>query len=891
MRRNLFQTLSIVAVLALLVSGAFLLSTGLDESDAVGGDTATLRFEIDSTGSDSQLYYVRVGNTVELPTMLFEKDGSYLAGWTDGKETYSPGGEYTVTGDARLTAVWATPNYDRLRHCEDVVLQPGEEYSVSLFATSDDLSGEIEDITVPSWFEKVPGTSDSLPAYTGSTDKPGIYLVSYTKSLFLGINATYCWYTITVPSDMDGTYTVSYDLNGGSGSIEQQFVAKGTGLVLPGEDSTSWASSGTMHLVGWNITDADGNRGLFPLDSLYIFDSDAVVEAQWESNPHVLVYSMDGGSLENVYAIVTWGDEPVSLRSDAVKPGYIFLGWRVSQDPDLVYAPGLLVDLDEATYLEAYFVPEGTELCGVTFDAGLGSTAITTQQLESGRYVMLPTYQVQYDGYDFVGWSTEPPIGNGVDDGRQTIPTEHLQITEDTTLYAVYHDSEGEEPENPDDPEMETYRVIFDANGGDSTYPVQYVEAGGRVSAPSEPMKDGCIFLGWAVIGTTDPWDFQADTVQYDITLRAMWADAFTIAYSETDERLPVVTLTVDPAYVGSERIDVYWGSPRDGSETVYNGTASHTYHYTTWGYIVLTITIDGIGHTSRIPFSVSAEHYNPTVEHMVYFDSAGGSYVEPQTVIHGECAFRPVDPTKDGMVFDGWFYGGLEWDFTSQITMDITLTAHWTDEPVTDPEGPDTPTAFFTITRIADGWFLDGSKSVGVMSYEWWLDGEAVGDGMNLILDYDDVEEGTHTVQLCIEGIDGKRHCSGTQSIVRGSSQVTPIQPTAAFTVTPEDGGWLLDASGSRNATRYVWYLDGDVLAGETGTAVHLSSNDLADGTHEVVLVVYSNTENSDSHRETIVVEHRGDDDSGLDIDWPIIAIVIVIVILLIAIAWRFLS
>ena len=222
---------------------------------------------------------------------------------------------------------------------------------------------------------------------------------------------------------------------------------------------------------------------------------------------------------------------------------------------------------------------------------------------------------------------------------------------------------------------------------------------------------------------------------------------------------------------------------------------------------------------------------------------------------------------------------------------MDITLTAHWTDEPVTDPEEPDTSTAFFTITRIADGWFLDGSKSVGAMSYEWWLDGETVGDGMNLILDYDDVEEGTHTVQLCIEGIDGKRHCSGTQSIVRGSSQVTPIQPTAAFTVTPEDGGWLLDASGSRNATRYVWYLDGDVLAGETGTAVHLSSDDLVDGTHEVVLVVYSNTENSDSHRETIVVEHRGDDDSGLDIDWPIVAIVIVIVILLIAIAWRFLS
>lgn len=880
MHRNLLQTLSILAALALLISGSFLLSVG-NESDAVGG-AATLRFDIDSTGSDSQMYYVRVGNTVELPTMMFEKDGSYLAGWTDGSDTYSPGGKYLVTGDARLTAVWATPSHDRLRHCEDVVLQPGEEYSVSLFATSDDLNGNMDDITVPSWFEKVPGTSDSLPAYTGSTDEPGIYLVSYTKSAFLGINATYCWYTITIPSNMDETYSVSYDLNGGSGSIGQQFVAKGTGLVLPGEDSTSWAGSGTMHLVGWNITDADGNRGLFPLDSLYIFDSDAVVEAQWESNPNVLVYSMDGGSLENVYATVTWGDEPVSLRVDAVKPGHTFLGWKVSQDPDLVYASGLLVDLDEATYLEAYFVPDGTDLCTVTYDAGEGSSAVTNQRVEAGKYVMLPEYQVQYNGYDFIGWSTDPPEGNGVDDGREAIPTEHLRITEDTTLYAVYHDSGSTE--------SDVCSVIFDAAGGDSTYPVQHVEIGDKVIEPAEPMRDGCLFLGWAVLGTTDPWDFQVDTVQYDITLRAMWADAFTIAYSETDEGLPVVTLTVDPAYVGSERIDVYWGSPRDGSEIVYNGTASHTYSYTTWGYIILTVTIDGVGHTSRMPFSVSAEHYNPTVEYTVQFNTDGGSYVEPQTVRHGECAFRPVDPTKDGVTFNGWFLGDDEWDFSTPVTMDITLTAQWTDEPITNPDDPDSPIAFFTVTRTANGWFLDGTKSVGALSYEWIMDGEAVGNGMNLVLDYDDVEEGSHTVQLCIEGIDGKRHCSGVQSIVKGPPQVTPVQPTATFTVTPENGGWLLDASGSKNATRYVWYLDGEVLTGETGTVVHLSDK-LVDGTHEVVLVVYSNTENSDSHRETIVVDSGGDNDSGFVVNWTIIVTIISIIILLVVIAWRFLS
>ena len=884
MHRNLLQTISVIAALALLISGAFLLSAG-DESDAVGGDAATVRFDMDSTGSDSQMYYVRVGSTVELPTQLFGKDGSYLSGWYDGNKMWLPGDDYPVTGDVRFVGQWETPSAERIVHHDDVVLNPGEPYSEDLFALTGS-TGELDYIRIPDWLKN---NDSGNHIFEGSTVEPGIYLVYYSQKWF--VNPTYHWFTITVTSEMDETYSVSYDLNGGSGSIEQQFVAKGTGLILPGEDSTSWAGSGTMHLVGWNITDADGNRGLFPLDSLYIFDSDAVVEAQWESNPNVLVYSMDGGSLENVYATVTWGDEPVSLRSDAVKPGHAFLGWKVSQDPDLVYAPGLLVDLDDATYLEAYFVPDGTDLCNVTFDAGLGNTAIITQQVESGKYIMLPTYQVQYDGFDFAGWSTEPPDSDGVDDGRETIPTEHFQITEDTTLYAVYHDPEGEGPDDPDDPDPEMYRVVFDANGGDSTYPVQYVSVGGRIDEPSEPMKDGCLFLGWAVLGTTDPWDFQNDTVQYDITLRAMWADAFTIAYSETAEGLPVVTLTVDPAYAGSERIDVYWGSPRDGSETVYNGTASNTYSYTTWGYIVLTITIDGVGHTSRMPFSVSSDHYNPTKDYTVSFDTDGGSYVEPQTVRHGECAFRPVDPTKDGMVFGGWFLGDSEWDFSTQVTMNITLTAHWTDEPVTDPVDPESPVAFFTVTRTADGWFMDGTKSMGAMSYEWILDEETVGDGMNLVLDYDDVDEGTHTVQLCIEGIDGKRHCSGTQSIVKGSSQVTPVQPTAMFTVTPEDDGWTLDASGSRNATRYVWHLDGEVLAGETGTVVHLSVDDLSDGTHEIVLVVFSNTDNSDSHRETIIVEPKGYEDPGFDVDWTIIAVIVVVVVLLVVIAWRFLS
>lgn len=38
----------------------------------------------------------------------------------------------------------------------------------------------------------------------------------------------------------------------------------------------------------------------------------------------------------------------------------------------------------------------------------------------------------------------------------------------------------------------------------------------------------------------------------------------------------------------------------------------------------------------------------------------------------------RPIDPTKEGYTFDGWYYNGTKFDFTTGITKDITLEARW---------------------------------------------------------------------------------------------------------------------------------------------------------------------------------------------------------------------
>ena len=57
-----------------------------------------------------------------------------------------------------------------------------------------------------------------------------------------------------------------------------------------------------------------------------------------------------------------------------------------------------------------------------------------------------------------------------------------------------------------------------------------------------------------------------------------------------------------------------------------------------------------------------------------------GETTVATQTVKYGEYAGKPADPEKAGWVFDGWYLGTEPFDFTTQVTENITLTAKWTE-------------------------------------------------------------------------------------------------------------------------------------------------------------------------------------------------------------------
>jgi uncharacterized repeat protein (TIGR02543 family) len=64
-----------------------------------------------------------------------------------------------------------------------------------------------------------------------------------------------------------------------------------------------------------------------------------------------------------------------------------------------------------------------------------------------------------------------------------------------------------------------------------------------------------------------------------------------------------------------------------------------------------------------------------------VTFETNGGSSVESITGLSYNDTVTAIDtPTRSGYIFGGWYLGDVQFDFTTPITANITLTASWTE-------------------------------------------------------------------------------------------------------------------------------------------------------------------------------------------------------------------
>ena len=186
------------------------------------------------------------------------------------------------------------------------------------------------------------------------------------------------------------------------------------------------------------------------------------------------------------------------------------------------------------------------------------------------------------------------------------------------------------------------------------------------------PAPEGKIFIGWDVNGETkQPGDFFAVGNQ-DLVITALYADKVTLTF---DGNKGNILLENDPEPHSAYTVELAKGADYTIPELTLSWPGDETRTFQGW-----KLGEDRELRQDGYRFTVSEDMTLKAIWgiYTVRFDSRGGSAVESQTVFYEESVVRPADPTREGYSFRAWQQDGKDYDFTSPVTGNMTLTALW---------------------------------------------------------------------------------------------------------------------------------------------------------------------------------------------------------------------
>lgn len=247
------------------------------------------------------------------------------------------------------------------------------------------------------------------------------------------------------------------------------------------------------------------------------------------------------------------------------------------------------------------------------------------------------------------------------------------------------------------------YTITFDSDGG-SVVEKQIVKRGEKVNKPTDPTRDGYIFIEWDLGSSI--YDFSAKVTR-NLILKAIWkeqeggkvtyvvnfnTDGGNSVSNQIINKDGTITKPQDPVRDGYKFLGWYsnnvlfdfntpvtknlelvakWEKAKDNSTT---GTTTTTKKTTTKKNDTTNTTTTKKTTTN----TTEAKKYTVT------FDSNGGSKVSSKEVTSGSKVSKPSNPTRTGYKFSGWTLNNKAYDFNSKVTSNITLVAKWTAKTYT---------------------------------------------------------------------------------------------------------------------------------------------------------------------------------------------------------------
>lgn len=478
-------------------------------------------------------------------------------------------------------------------------------------------------------------------------------------------------------------YVIDFDANEGKFSDGSDNLAQ---TVKAGEKvaEPEQPTRGGYTFAGW-YTDAQGDT---KFDFNVAPTGDTTVVAHWTQEPapiesYTVTFDAHGGTLSGEATQTVESGKTAAKPDDPTREGYDFRAWTTDEAGEVNFDFATPITVDTTLYAQWTKKVEPVTECTVTFNANGGVlTGDAAQTVKIGEKASKPS-DPTYSGYTFKGWTTDE-AGENEFDFANTV------ITKDITLYAQWEKTP--EPE----PEVTTYTVTFDANGGAlAGASTETVEEGKFATEPLDPFREGYKFAGWftAAEGGTE-YFVTPSAITENTTLYAHWAQG------------------VDPE-VFEVTVEAHGGAFADGSTSKTlvaeaGGKLTGLENPVRDGYEFRAWTTDAAGENVFDPatdvitdeitlYAQWTKKVEPVVSYQVTFDANGGT-IEGQSgmavsVESGKTVEKPADPTREGYTFKGWFTaaeGGSAFDFATAITGDITLYAQW--EKKSDPTPTPTP-------------------------------------------------------------------------------------------------------------------------------------------------------------------------------------------------------
>ena len=484
-------------------------------------------------------------------------------------------------------------------------------------------------------------------------------------------------------------FTITFNGNGGSGSMEPVTVKAGTNYILP---ACGFTAPADQEFKAWEISGAEYKVG----DS-YTVDRDTEIKALWENSvitptTYTVTVGNDGNGTGTATPSTAAAGTTITLTATPNK-GYHFKEWQVISGGVTIKDDKFLMpdsNVEVSAIFEKDAPPVPTEFTITVKTDGNGTASASHAKAVVGTEIRLTA--TPKEGYHFKEWQVIS--GNvTIKDNKFTMPDTNVAIK------AIF------EEDAPPAPTEFTITVKTDGNGTASASHAKAV-VGTEIILTVTP-KTGYHFKEWQVIsGGVTIKDDKFTMPDSNVEVKAIFEKDAPPAPTE-------FTITVTSGDNGTASAS--HAKAVVGTEITLTATPNKGYHFKEWQVISGGVTIKDDKFTmpsANVEVKAIFEKdtggggggYNPPVTYYTLrFETGGGSDIPSvQGTYNTYIDLTKYVPTWRGHTFIGWYSERSLMNKVSGVylTKDMTVYALWRVD-----ENPGTGANPFTDVSEKD-WF-----------------------------------------------------------------------------------------------------------------------------------------------------------------------------------------